>query len=522
MWTDTGLSREDLVTERRKVWRHNGRQILLLVQNDRLFAIANRCPHEGYPLSEGTDGPGCSLVCNWHGWRFDLETGTALIGRDPVRTYPVELRDGRVFVELAEQSPELQRDRIMGGLDQAIADIDGERMAREVARLDRAGFPVEDALRHAVERSSDRFEFGMEHAYAAAPDWLALRRRSTDPGERLAALIEPLYHIAWDVEGNDEFPYASGKEPWNAAAFITAIDEEDEVRAQRLVAGAFEAGFTYPRLRPAFAAAALRGYADFGHSAIYVLKAGQLIATLGDEISGVVTRALVRSLAMAMREDRLPEFRGYADALAGWGQGKEPAVAAKFRHLSINGAIRTTLASSGRPPREIYDALLDAAGWNQLHFDTAWSRRIDGPIADNVDWLDFTHALTFANAIRHLCEETPALWPAGLLQLALFAGRNRKYVEPGLETSRWQVTDTADFLRGSMEGLYDHSQPEPIISAHMVKVLFALEDEIQAAPEASWGPLWTAAVNRFLNTPLKRRHSLRNAVQALEFIASEG
>jgi hypothetical protein len=31
-----------------------------------------------------------------------------------------------------------------------------------------------------------------------------------------------------------------------------------------------------------------------------------------------------------------------------------------------------------------------------------------------------------------------------------------------------------------------------------------------------------AAVNRFLNTPIKRRHSLRNATQALDFIAREG
>ncbi|MFL5239337.1 MAG: Rieske (2Fe-2S) protein, partial [Rhizomicrobium sp.] len=31
-----------------------------------MFAIANRCPHEGYPLSEGTLSPGCLLTCNWH------------------------------------------------------------------------------------------------------------------------------------------------------------------------------------------------------------------------------------------------------------------------------------------------------------------------------------------------------------------------------------------------------------------------------------------------------------------------
>jgi hypothetical protein len=41
--------------------------------------------------------------------------------------------------------------------------------------------------------------------------------------------------------------------------------------------------------------------------------------------------------------------------------------------------------------------------------------------------IDFTHALTFANASRHICEERPDLWPRAALQLALFVGRNRKY-----------------------------------------------------------------------------------------------
>jgi hypothetical protein len=40
-----------------------------------------------------------------------------------------------------------------------------------------------------------------------------------------------------------------------------------------------------------------------------------------------------------------------------------------FIGLSTEGALRQTVASSGRPMRELYYALLGAAAFNLLHFD---------------------------------------------------------------------------------------------------------------------------------------------------------
>ena len=65
MLTATGLKRKELGSDGRKLFRHDGKQVLVIAHEGRLFAIANRCPHEGYPLSEGTLGPGCVLTCNW-------------------------------------------------------------------------------------------------------------------------------------------------------------------------------------------------------------------------------------------------------------------------------------------------------------------------------------------------------------------------------------------------------------------------------------------------------------------------
>ena len=44
MLTATGLKRSELGTDGRKLVRHKGKQVLVIAQQDRVFAIANRCP----------------------------------------------------------------------------------------------------------------------------------------------------------------------------------------------------------------------------------------------------------------------------------------------------------------------------------------------------------------------------------------------------------------------------------------------------------------------------------------------
>jgi hypothetical protein len=172
--------------------------------------------------------------------------------------------------------------------------------------------------------------------------------------------------------------------------------------------------------------------------------------------------------------------------------------------------------------RELYDALLGAAAFNLLHFDTTFQTATDNPIADNVSWLDFTHALTFANACRHICDERPDLWPQAALQMALFVGRNRKYVAREVDQAQWHIDDRSVFLDRERSALYDHGIAEPIVACHRLKVLFALQDEWQAAPDAPWAEEIGSAVNRYLQTPMKRHHGLRTAAQALDFVVKEG
>ncbi|ABV93410.1 assimilatory nitrite reductase [NAD(P)H], small subunit [Dinoroseobacter shibae DFL 12 = DSM 16493] len=67
--------------------------------SDEVFALQNRCPHKGGPLSEGIVH-GKSVTCPLHNWVFSLETGEAQ-GADVghVRTYPARIEAGRILLE---------------------------------------------------------------------------------------------------------------------------------------------------------------------------------------------------------------------------------------------------------------------------------------------------------------------------------------------------------------------------------------------------------------------------------------
>ena len=68
---------------------------------DSFYAIYDECSHAAVALSEG-EIDGCTLECWLHGSRFDLQTGepTGMPATEPVPVYPVEVRDGDVYVSL--------------------------------------------------------------------------------------------------------------------------------------------------------------------------------------------------------------------------------------------------------------------------------------------------------------------------------------------------------------------------------------------------------------------------------------
>ncbi|MGH9296929.1 MAG: non-heme iron oxygenase ferredoxin subunit [Acidimicrobiales bacterium] len=81
-----------------------GRTALALVRcEDGYRAILDNCSHEEYPLSEGdVYADMCEIECLRHGSTFSLIDGEpqSLPATRPVPVFPVEVKDGDVFVEL--------------------------------------------------------------------------------------------------------------------------------------------------------------------------------------------------------------------------------------------------------------------------------------------------------------------------------------------------------------------------------------------------------------------------------------
>ncbi|MDA0191384.1 MAG: nitrite reductase small subunit NirD [Proteobacteria bacterium] len=67
---------------------------------DEVFALRDKCPHKGGPLSQGLVH-GDQVTCSLHGWKLRLDTGEAVapdVGC--ARRYPVRIDGDTVFLEI--------------------------------------------------------------------------------------------------------------------------------------------------------------------------------------------------------------------------------------------------------------------------------------------------------------------------------------------------------------------------------------------------------------------------------------
>ena len=78
----------------------SGQSIALAKSDGEIFAVDNRCPHMGYPLNRGSVHDGI-LICHWHHAMFDLASGCTFHPfADDVEPFPIEVRDGKVYVNV--------------------------------------------------------------------------------------------------------------------------------------------------------------------------------------------------------------------------------------------------------------------------------------------------------------------------------------------------------------------------------------------------------------------------------------
>lgn len=79
----------------------NNLSIAVFRQRDgKLFATDNTCPHRSGPLADGIVGGG-KVICPFHAWKFDLETGRCVSGDTAeLQIYTVQAINGRIVVQL--------------------------------------------------------------------------------------------------------------------------------------------------------------------------------------------------------------------------------------------------------------------------------------------------------------------------------------------------------------------------------------------------------------------------------------
>lgn len=98
----------------RKLIEAGGKRIVVFNLGGAFFALSDRCPHQGGPLSQGPvmglvespcpgeyryDRSGEIVRCPWHAWEFDIRTGRSRVDprRTKVRAFPAGVEKGAVL-----------------------------------------------------------------------------------------------------------------------------------------------------------------------------------------------------------------------------------------------------------------------------------------------------------------------------------------------------------------------------------------------------------------------------------------
>ena len=91
---------------RRLVCAGRGWQLLLLEQDNQVYAVENRCSHSTARLERGAL-EGCQLICPLHGARFDIRDGACKgpPATQPIRSFAVRVAGNEIEVALPEKPP---------------------------------------------------------------------------------------------------------------------------------------------------------------------------------------------------------------------------------------------------------------------------------------------------------------------------------------------------------------------------------------------------------------------------------
>ena len=298
-----------------------GHTIAVFPWGDEFAAVDNRCPHMGFPLDRGTVSNGI-LTCHWHHARFDLSSGGTFDPfADDVRSFPVSVIDGEVWVDPSppetDPIPRWSR-RLEDGMEHNIRLV----VAKSVLGLNSASadyrVPLTIAAKFGTTYSAEGWgqALSMMTCSANMLDYLS-------PEDRSLALYQGIRHVASECAGRpprflvDPLPTGETRPEVFKQWFRGFIEVRDDEGAERCLRTAIDLGISQREIADMiFAAATDRIYIDAGHVVDFCNKAFELLDHIGWEHASLILTSLVHGMASARRSEELNSWRNPIDLVS--------------------------------------------------------------------------------------------------------------------------------------------------------------------------------------------------------------
>ena len=554
----------DLAEGGRKLVRHHDKRIALFRTSLGVYAVDNRCPHEGYALLQGDVKEGV-LTCDWHNWKFaldeDLGIGTCLYGGESVRSYPVDVRNGDVWIDVTDPEAEEIAPQLFASLLDAMGDVDVGRMARDTMRLQGIGTPLAEVVREGVRYGAPRVEYGWNHSLATMADCLNLAALFDGPLESLS-VVQGLSVVS---ETQVRRPLRPRPEPADVIAVYGSIDsalraypglvdDEQQVEAEALIRGAIAVGADPADIRHALLSGITDHFLGYGHPMIYTQKAFEMLDRIGWEEADTLLGPLVPATVLSTKYGRLPYMRKF---LRAWNEADVDMSALlanqngatfgeeEFRRSALDGgpseafgALHNALVSGVAVPKLI-DSTSRAAADRLSRFDID----LDADDTNEWGWLDVTHTLTYFDALRWAWSVDPspevlrglfhAVWfvqwtqqfdqkdpgpaprPIASNSAAVLKAIRSKDPEAAVATIHGFEGPESELHAALAQGAAEDNAVAPIMVAHTVKTTRAAI--VESGELGDRTPL--AAAGRFLASPKRERWVYSSTLDAIDFVS---
>jgi nitrite reductase/ring-hydroxylating ferredoxin subunit len=456
-------SMEELKEDGAKVVKGGRHGIAVLLHNEEVYAVDNRCPHLGFPLHMGSLCDGI-LTCHWHHARFDVKSGGTLDPwADDMTTYPVDIKDGEIWVNPTpyhRQTVEKLYKRLREGLEQNLSLV----IAKAVVGLVEAGEPAANIARIGVE-------FGTKHRRSGWRSGLTILTAMTnilpklDHNGRILALYQGLVHVARESSGMGTrfllgpLPVMETSAQPSTKQLSEWYRHNAEVRdvqgMERVLLTAVESGATTEQLTNMMMTAITdHFYMNIGHTLDFHNKAFEMLTHIGDDHRSHVLSSLLPELANASRSEESHSWQSPVDLVQPLQQAFDqlPSIVnsdASQQKKTIDEEELINQMLSDRP-LETIDALVDAlkAGIQPIRLAQlvalAAAERITRFHVQNEfrDWITVLHTFTHAHAVHESLRRstTPEL------TRAVFHGAMSIYLDRFLNTpsARRPKIDTPD------------------------------------------------------------------------------